>query len=192
MYSHLMKPSTPPSFFHSVWLLASFAAMVATTRVQADQVKANNNTALQTGGSWVSGTVPGAGDNAIWNSTVSTAANCTNTLGSALTWKGIAITNPAAPVQINGSTTLTLNNGINMASATKNLILNCGIIAVASNQTWTVASGQTLTTGSATNAGSVNSANNNVITWRAVAPGTSAARVITAVWALRSAPARQI
>ncbi len=142
--------------------LTAFAIITAASVTRADQTKANNNTALQTGGSWVSGTAPGTGDNAIWNSTVSTAANCTNTLGSAVTWKGITITNPSAPVQINSSAALTLNNGINMASATKNLILNCGTITVASNQTWTVASGMTLTTGSSTNAGSVNGGNNSV------------------------------
>ena len=143
-------------------LLIGLAAVVAATAVRADQTKANNNTALQSGGSWVSGTVPGAGDNAIWNATVSTPANCTNTLGSAVTWKGINITNPTAPVMINGNTTLTLNNGVNMGSATQNLALNCGTISVASNQTWTVASGVTLTTGSSTNAGAVNSNNNTV------------------------------
>ncbi|MGA2245883.1 MAG: glycosyl hydrolase family 28-related protein, partial [Verrucomicrobiota bacterium] len=135
----------------------------------ADQTKANNNTALQLGGSWVSGTAPGGGDNAIWNSTVSTAADCTNTLDSAVTWNGIVVANPAAPVSIDGSTTLTLNNGINLAGATRNLILNCGTIAVVSSQTWTVASGMTVTTGSASSAGSVNAANNFV---RLVGGGT--------------------
>lgn len=149
-------------FARSIWLAISLAVMMSSSHAFADQTKANNNMALQSGGSWVSGTAPGSGDNAIWNSTVSTAANCTNTLGSAVTWNGIAVTNPAAPVSINGNTTLVLNNGINMAGATKNLVLNCGVVTVASNQTWTVASGLILTTGSSTNAGSVNSGNNSV------------------------------
>jgi hypothetical protein len=157
-----MKRHTLPLLNYPVWFAAFLAFNALAPDIKADQIKANNNTALQSGGSWVSGTAPGSGDNAIWNSTVSTAADCTNSLGSAVTWKGIAITNPAAPVQINGSSTLTLNNGINMVSATKNFILNLGTVTVASNQTWTVASGRILTTGSSTNAGSVNGGNNSV------------------------------
>jgi len=150
------------SFTRSAWLAISLVLVMFAASAFADQTKANNHTALQLGGSWVSGTAPGSGDNAIWNSTVSTAADCTNSLGSAVTWNGIVVGNPAAPVSIDGSATLTLNNGINLASATRNLVLNCDTIAVAASQTWNVASGITLTTGSATNAGSVNAANNFV------------------------------
>ncbi len=157
-----MKPLTLTTLIRSTLILTGLALATAGISARADQTKANNNTALQSGGSWVSGTAPGSNDNAIWNATVSTPADCINTLGSAVTWKGIVITNPSAAVMINGSTTLTLNNGINMGSATENLTLNCGTIDVASNETWAVASGLTLTTGSATNAGSVNSGNNIV------------------------------
>jgi len=117
-------------------LLALLMAFVEPNAARAaNQTKANNNTALQTGSSWTSGTAPGSTGNAIWNGTVTTAADCTNTLGATVTWGGIIISNPAAPVSINGSTTLTLNNGISLASATENLILNCGTISVASNKT---------------------------------------------------------
>jgi len=150
------------SFTGSAWLAITLVVILFAFSADANQTKANNNTALQLGASWVSGTAPGSGDNAIWNSTVSTAADCTNTLDRAVTWNGIVVSNPAAPVSIGGSAALTLNNGINLSGATRNLVLNCGTITVASAQTWTVAAGITLTTGSATNAGSVNAGNNIV------------------------------
>lgn len=127
---------------------------------QADQTKANNNNNLELGASWVSGIAPNTNDNAIWDSTVATPANCTNTLGSNVTWNAIVINNPSAPVAINGDTSLTLNNGINMGNATVDLLLNCAAINLGSNQVWAVPSGRNLITGSLTEAGSVNSPNN--------------------------------
>ncbi len=125
------------------------------TATIADQTKANNNTALQSGASWVSGNAPGSGDMAIWDSTVTTPANCTNTIGAAETWAGITINNPSAPVNINGTTTLTLNAGINMGNATVDFSPDISTITLASNQTWTVTAGRTLTTGSPTTGGRV-------------------------------------
>ncbi|HWY32293.1 MAG TPA: autotransporter-associated beta strand repeat-containing protein, partial [Candidatus Acidoferrum sp.] len=126
----------------------------------ADQFKADNNSNLEQGASWLSGTVPSGNDFAIWNASVATSANCTNTLGNAVTWGGIAITNPAAPVYISGNTTLTLSNGINLASAAVNLTVDCGTLNLGRNQTWTVASGRLLTTGASGHSGAVNSPNN--------------------------------
>lgn len=142
--------------------LAIGCAIAATPTVTiADQTKANNNTALQSGASWVSGNVPGSGDMAIWDSTVTTPANCTNTLGAAETWAGITINNPSAPVTINGSTTLTLNAGINMGNAMVDFNPDISTITLGSNQTWTVTAGRTLTTGSPTTGGRVQ---NNTVT----------------------------
>jgi autotransporter-associated beta strand protein len=139
-------------------LIALLLGIIAATPAGADQVKANNDTGLELGGSWVSGVAPGSGDNAIWNSTVATAAN---TLNSNVSWLGIVISNPSAPVVITGTTTLTNGaNGINMGGASVNLTINCGTLSLGANQTWTVASDLTLTTGSATSSGSVNSPNN--------------------------------
>ena len=45
-------------------------------------------------------TAPGAADVATWDSTVATAANCTNTLGGAVSWGGILISNPAVSVKV--------------------------------------------------------------------------------------------
>ena len=126
----------------------------------ADQFKADNNTSLEQGASWLSGTAPSGNDFAIWNASVATPSNCTNTLGGVATWSGIVITNPAAPVYISGSTTLTLSNGINLASAVVNLTVDCGTLNLGRNQTWTVASGRVLTTGATGHSGAVNSPNN--------------------------------
>jgi autotransporter-associated beta strand protein len=136
-----------------------FLLALLSPSVRADQVKTNNASNLETGGSWVSGTAPTGTDFAIWNSTVSTAANCTNTLGAAAIWSGLVISNPVAPVYINGSTTLTLTNGINLANASVNLTLDCGTIALGTNQTWTTTSGRTLTIGSAAQPGSISGGN---------------------------------
>ena len=134
--------------------------MVMVVTLRADQIKTNNNANLELGTSWIGGTAPGGGDNAIWDATVATPANCINTLASAAVWKGIVVSNPAAAVAINGNTTLTLSNGINLTSASVNLTVNCGTINLGANQTWSVATGRTLTTGSATTSGAVNSPNN--------------------------------
>lgn len=103
---------------------------------------------------------PAGNDFAIWNATVSTPANCTNTLGAAVTWEGIIVSNPAASVYIAGNTTLTLSNGISLATATVDLTVDCSTLNMGANQVWTVASGRTLTTGAAGRSGAVNSPNN--------------------------------
>jgi autotransporter-associated beta strand protein len=152
------KPAPSLVARRSLLICGIFAA--SANLADADQTKANNNNNLESGSSWVSGTAPTTNDNAIWNSTVATPANCTNTLGSAVAWNGITILNPSAPVTIYGNTTLTLNNGINMSNAAVDLVIGCGTINLGSNQVWAVPTGRNLVTGSSTNSGSVNSPNN--------------------------------
>ena len=69
-----------------------------------EMVKANNITALNAVGSWVGGVVPGSGNVAVWNSTV-TAAN-TLSLGANTTWTGVRVENPGGDVTLNGTFTL--------------------------------------------------------------------------------------
>ena len=152
-----MKACLTTSLMQFLLLLAALMLVPAT---HADQVKANNASNLESGSSWVSNIAPVGTDNAIWNSIVATPANCTNTLGSAVIWGGIVISNPSAPVVVNGTTTLTLTNGINLNNATVDLVVNCGTLNLGAGQTWTVPAGRTLTTGSLTGSGSVNSPNN--------------------------------
>src|SRR5208337_3595747 len=141
-------------------LLAGVATLALITSASADQTKAHNNNNLNLGSNWVSGVAPGGTDNAIWDATVAAPPNCSNTLASAATWSGIVISNPSAPVLIQGNTTLTISNGINLAGAKVNLTINCGTLSLGANQIWTIAPGLTLTTGSSTSPGMVNSPNN--------------------------------
>ena len=153
----------PPAtaFLLLQWLLTCSVFSVAVPSVPADQFKANNNVNLELGGSWSGGSAPATNENGIWDFTVATPADCTNSLGNAVTWGGIVISNPAAtPVYIGGNTILTLNNGISLGNATTDLTVDCGTLNLGGNQTWTVASGHVLTTGAAGHAGAVNSPNN--------------------------------
>ncbi len=143
-----------------VWLLPVFIISLFAPFAQADEIKANNASNLETGASWIGGVPPTGIDNAIWNSTVATPVNCTNLLGAAVTWSGIVISNPAASVYISGNTTLTLSNGINLSTASVDLIVDCGTVALGGNQTWNVGAGHTLITGAVGHSGSVNSPNN--------------------------------
>ncbi len=128
-------------------LLLAFAA----GSVQAGLIiKANNATALNATGSWVGGVVPGAGDTAKWDSTV-TAANAP-ALGGSLTLGQILIANPGGAVTIasTASTTLTLNGlgspltGIDMSSATTNFSI-AEPIALGASQTWNIGASRALT-----------------------------------------------
>lgn len=65
----------------AVRLVPAGAINFSVSSSRADQIKANNNSNLETDGSWFSGVAPTGSDNAIWNRTVATSANCTNTLG---------------------------------------------------------------------------------------------------------------
>ena len=117
----------------------------ATTFTQNTLVKANNNSTLNLPGSWTNNAVPGPSDSAQWDSTVTTPANCTNTLGASLSWNGIKVVNPSAAVNLNDSTyVLTLGaNGVDMSAATVNLTLPKNVTANG-NQTWFVRSGTLL------------------------------------------------
>ena len=129
-----------------VLLAAACAALLAipqTARAD-DRTKANNTTNLDQTGSWTLGVVPGSGDVAVWDDTV-TAAN-TTALGSNLSWQGIRIggTTRTGLVTINAGNTLTLgSSGIDMSSAPRDLSLKSGI-TVGANQDWTVGSNRTL------------------------------------------------
>jgi autotransporter-associated beta strand protein len=147
-----------PAALSSLIILLCFWAAFKPPLARADQTKANNNNNLELGTSWVSGTAPGSGDNAIWDSTVLTPAYCTNTLGASVTWQGIVISNPITAVTINGSATLTMSGGINMSNATTNFNLNCSIVTLSANQTWNIATNLTLTTGTSSTVGRVQDA----------------------------------
>src|ERR1017187_4389104 len=122
--------------------------VMAALAAQAQIFKTNNSDALNLGTSWVAGTAPGSGDVATWDATVSTAANCTNTLGGAVSWGGILVSNPAAPVNIlTASTAISLGGSGITVTNTADLTVSPPVTTTA-DQAWTVGSGRTLTLGS--------------------------------------------
>ena len=135
----------PPSDFNLILVsgvqIKSWPGNLATATTPI--TKANNTTSLNTGSSWVGGVTPGLYNQALWNSTV-VGAN-TTTLGSDQTWAGLRIVNPGGLVTINGSSILSLDaSGVDMATATQNLVVNCPVqLNVPSS--WNIGAGRTAT-----------------------------------------------
>lgn len=102
--------------------------LLASSATAADVIKANNADALGLGSSWVGGAVPGAGDVAVWNSTV-TAQNVP-TIDANLALAGIKVTNPGGIV---GITPTTLNSGTVSANSTTDTIAYSGTDVSAGN-----------------------------------------------------------
>lgn len=130
-------------------IIVALAALTS----QAQIFKANNNDSLELATSWSTGVAPTSFDVAAWDSTVATPANCANVLGASMTWRGIEILNPAAPVKIttNGISAATLSLGgagidLNETATSDDLWLAVAL-ATATNQTWAIKAGRTLTVG---------------------------------------------
>jgi autotransporter-associated beta strand protein len=135
----------PPSTFNVI--LVSGAQVKSwpgrLTAATTTRTKDNNDLALSTATSWVTDTLPGIHQQALWNNTV-TAAN-TTTLASDQQWAGLKIANPGGAVTINGSAILSLDDaGVDMSTATQNLEVNCRV-QLTSPQNWNVATGRTAT-----------------------------------------------
>ncbi len=113
---------------------------------QASITKANNSTALNLSGSWVSNGPPGGGDTAVVDSTLTSSV--TANLGASMAWYGIQIVNPGGTLTLGatGGATLTLSTGgIDMtAAAGQSLNVNCPV-AFGNTNTWDVAASSTLT-----------------------------------------------
>lgn len=98
-----------------------------------------------TANSWVPGTVPASGNKVTFNET--SAANLTTTLDQNFSLTGITVQNPAGPVSIGGSSTLTLGTGgIDLSAATQDLTLTAPVV-ISGAQTWPVAAGRVLEIG---------------------------------------------
>jgi fibronectin-binding autotransporter adhesin len=132
----------------SCLVAALLVLFVAASADAATINKANNTNNLNLTTSWTGGVVPGSGDIALWNSTV-TGAN-TVSLGANLNFGELQITNPGGLVTINTGNTLTLSGvagvGIDMSTATQNLTLNPSI-SLGASQIWNVGTSRTLTIG---------------------------------------------
>ena len=111
-----------------------------------------NSSGLNNGAMWVGGVVPVASTDsqALYNDSASTTGSCV--IGASTTWGQILVTNTIGSLAISfsSSQTLTLtptsysNIGIDMAAAFQNFTI-AALTALGSSQTWTVASGRTLT-----------------------------------------------
>ncbi len=122
----LTTPSTSSTILVSGAQVKSWSGDINTAITTI--TKANNNALnLSAGGSWTGGTAPGLYEQALWNNTVN-ATNCNTTLNADQVWSGIKITNPSTPVTINGTATLGLDqSGVDMSTATRNLVVNCPV-----------------------------------------------------------------
>ncbi|RYD76466.1 MAG: hypothetical protein EOP84_16850, partial [Verrucomicrobiaceae bacterium] len=113
-------------------------------------VKASNTNALNTTISWVGGAIPGTGDVAVWDSTVSVPN--TSQMGGDLTLQGIKITNVGGArngtnvitiANTNSANTLTLGAaGIDMSAALQVLVIQSKV-NLGADQTWNVANAST-------------------------------------------------
>ncbi len=127
-----------------MWVAVILAAAVS---VRAGDVrKANNADDLDQVSSWVGPSVPGSGDVAVWDSTV-TGLNAP-ALGSAQDWSGIRIADPGGDVTISGSQSLTLGAaGVDLSAALQDLHIPNAALALGATQNWSVADGKTLEVG---------------------------------------------
>ncbi len=136
-----------------VLILTALSMVILTGSASAaDDIKANNATALNLVGSWVDGSVPtlANGDVATWDATVA-GAN-TVAIGGNLSVLGIKVTSPGGAVVVThaAGNTLTLGSaGINMSAATQNLtLLNTANTAcdinISASQIWNVNAARTL------------------------------------------------
>lgn len=137
-----------PSLLKRALVLAAALAVLSGLSAQASSiVKANNTDNLNLTTSWSGSVVPGAGDIAVWNSTV-TGAN-TVALGADTSWSGIQIVSPGGLVTIQAGNTLTNGaGGIDMSAATQSLTLSNNLV-VGAPQFWTLAAGVSNTVGGA-------------------------------------------
>lgn len=104
--------------------------------------KADNTTRLNLGASWAGGSAPGAGNVAVWDSTV-TSAN-TTTLGANTSWAGLLVSNPGGDVAITGNQLRLGPAGIDMSAATVNLTIGSALGLGGGDQSWNVVNPRTL------------------------------------------------
>jgi autotransporter-associated beta strand protein len=121
----------------------SFSLDVSTRLPGADSIKANNNDNLNDNSSWIDGAAPEASNLAVFTTNITSAL--TNNLGANLSWRGIALVSNTAAWTISGTNTLSTSSaGIDLSQAQANLTI-ASPLALASKQTWNVATSRTLT-----------------------------------------------
>ena len=135
-----MKTTAPLAILTTLALGSSLQA--------ADIQKADNTDNLNLDSSWVGGTVPGAGDVAVWP--LLPTQNLTTSLGAPLEFAGIIVTNAAGStlwnnynITINGSDTLSLGSGGILYGGKKSMSIFVPL-SVTADHAWTCNGGGTL------------------------------------------------
>jgi fibronectin-binding autotransporter adhesin len=129
-------------------LLAAGLTLAATLPA-AEITKTDDANALNLGTSWVGGVVPGAGDIALFDNTLTAVRQ--SQLGADVEWAGIKVLGPGGTFRINTPTgsgdtapILTLGaSGIDMSAATGNLDI-WSRVRLSADQTWSVANSRIL------------------------------------------------
>lgn len=165
---HFMKPRFPRG------LAAGFLTVISIsgTSQAVTRTKADNTTPLDQAASW-GGTAPTAADIAAWAGTYNTAGSLSAALPAAtLSWQGVSIGtlsgSAAGTVNIGGSAAATAGSavltgvsGIDLASASHDLVLNAETLNINGSQTWTVPSGRNLRIGANAATANVDGAGGN-------------------------------
>ena len=111
----------------------------------ADISRADNTTVLNLTGAWSGGVVPGSGDVAVWDNTVT--VNRSSAIGGNLFWSGIRIANTGGTLMTIGTTASSVldlgSAGIDMSAANADLTVST-VTNFSANQSWSIASGRTL------------------------------------------------
>jgi len=113
-----------------------------------------SSTTWTNAGNWITGIIPGAGSNAVFNS--SSTANLATVLNANFSLGTLLLTTPAGPVSIDGNggaNTLTIANGIDLSGASQSLTITAPVVLGAS-QTWTVTNARTLSVNAVVSGGS--------------------------------------
>ena len=129
--------------------LAILATLALGSVLQAADIqKADNTDNLNLDSSWVGGTVPGAGDVAVWP--LLPTQNLTTSLGAPLEFAGIIVTNAAGStlwnnynITINGSDTLSLGSSGILYGGKKTMAVYAPL-SVTADHAWTCNGGGTL------------------------------------------------
>lgn len=139
----------------SLALLSSFTGSARAVEI----LKGNNTTTLNATGSWVGGVVPGSSDIAVWDSTVGVARSAA--LGGNLTWQGIKVTGATGLQSITTTVGAVLDlgsSGIDLSASNTDMTISA-VMNFSGAQTWSIASGRTLTIAPGTGIANTGSAN---------------------------------
>lgn len=110
-------------------------------------VKANNSIALDLDQSWQGSAIPGPTDQAVWDSTV-TSANLVAATG-ALSFGGLRLADPGGDVTISGPGKLTLGiAGVDLSTSSRDLFLDLPV-SLDESASWNVAGGRLIRVSSA-------------------------------------------